>query len=88
MIELHYKKELIEENEMLKELVFKYKGTMKIPLCEICGELIDSKKNRIVINFQDRINGYSNYVIQHVHLKCWQDILETFKFSIKGSKKR
>ena len=61
-------KEITKMNKIIKE----YRKTMRIPLCEICGKAIESKETRYIIKRAEAQNRYKEYVVQHLHKKCWE----------------
>ena len=79
-------KELKTENKMLKKQLQRYRGTLRIPLCEICGELIYGNETRIVLKKLIKTPQYQESVMEHIHIKCWDKIKKEFKYKIGNLK--
>jgi len=71
---------LRQENKLLKEQLMKYKNTLRVPLCEICGELIVGREDRLVIKLQTTKDGWRESVVEHMHQVCWDGIKKNFKY--------
>ena len=81
------REEMKKEIKKLTKLVRTYRKTLRIPLCEICGKTVDSNKDRVIIKMCERSPSYREYVVQHLHIVCWNKILKEFKYHVKEGAK-
>ena len=70
------KKELIEENQRLKEELERYKGRINYPNCMICNKPVNLSEGKLTI-LENVITDYKNKreTLGHIHKKCWEEKL-------------